>query len=252
MSARSVDRYPREPVVQKADQGRWGSQDCTQHSLMQIGDVVNDAEAMLDRSTRVWPRLTNPRSQKNRSPTPIHDFNELGKANVESVINECNFDDPSQAELLSTFNDVNQNLELKEPSAEFPAERSSDEDGNWLNEQVTALSKMTKNQSERKEAWKFKAEQFSEAVSLDIMKRANEGSIGDIKSIIKTEFLSLFSPRKALKRSIEEISSPTTSDPKRRQVTCDHCPKTMVRPCDLKYVFHRNSFPPCGQIELKG
>ena len=240
MSARSVDGYPREPGVQKADQGPWGSQTYAQNSLTQLEDAVNDTEAMFDRSTRVWPDLADPCSQKNRSPTPTNDFNELGKANAESVITKRNYDDPSQAALLSTFNDVNQKLELKETSAESPVERRSDKNGKWPNEQVTAPSKMAKNQAERKDALKVKAEQFSEALSLDIVKRVNEGSIGEIKSIIKTEFLSLFNPIKTLKRSNDEISSSATiSDRKRRQVTCEHCSKTMVRSCDLKYVFHR-------------
>lgn len=83
-------------------------------------------------------------------------------------------------------------------------------------------------------ALKLKAEKVSQILASNVVNRLNTGSVEDIKLIIENGFMSLFDSDGARKRSSEDISSAEASDPKRKRVACDYCPKTMVRQCDLK------------------
>ena len=106
-----------------------------------------------------------------------------------------------------------------------------------LKDQIATLSNIQiyqKNIKTKPSALKLKAEKVSQILASDVVNRLNTGSVEDIKLIIKNGFMSLFDSDGARKRSSGDASLVEASDPKRKRVACDYCPKTMVRQCDLK------------------
>lgn len=89
-------------------------------------------------------------------------------------------------------------------------------------------------------AMSVQADEVSLKIASDVVNHMHlsRNKLAEIQSILKSGFISYFGgdepPRK---RSPDDAFPPETTDnQQRKRVACDQCPKTMVRPCDLKCV----------------
>lgn len=83
-------------------------------------------------------------------------------------------------------------------------------------------------------AFNLETEKLSQMLASDIVNRLGTGSIEGIKLLIENGLMGLFDSVGTRKRSAGDASLVGASDQKRKRVTCEYCPKTMVRQCDLK------------------
>lgn len=117
----------------------------------------------------------------------------------------------------------------------------------------TELAKFMTSKAAR--AMSVQADEFSRKIASDVVihMHLNSNSLAEIQSILKSNFISLLGcdgpPRK---RSPEDAFSPETTDTQqRKRVACDQCPKTMVRPCDLKCVYSITLFKTLRENSFK-
>ena len=84
-----------------------------------------------------------------------------------------------------------------------------------------------------------KTEELSRALASEFAQCMSTSSMEEMQRLIKTRVLSLLNPKTLIpdishKRNADDAGITSTSDPKRKRVACDLCPKTMERHCDLK------------------
>lgn len=145
--------------------------------------------------------------------------------------------DQNQASLLEGTDGTVQFISIKRSasSCNSPQRDRTQEQAEQPPQATTRYLGIQAAHQEERTAIQTNAEQVSQAMASDVVKRMSTGSVEEIQAILEQSVLKLLHTNRTRKRSSAEISSADTPDPKRKRVACEYCSKTMIRLCDLKY-----------------